>query len=97
MVKFMEYVDTIVRRHYSIQALCLAENGLGVREAAKLANALKSSKCKIVSLDVSKNDLMDEGVVAIARALKNNKTVKTLNIKDTNCVSDGFKALVEIL
>ena len=40
---------------------------------------------------------MDEGVAAIACSLKKNKALKVLNIKDTNCLSEGFKTLAEVL
>ncbi len=90
-------MEQIVKKHFSITNICLADNNLTVQEAERLATALKSSKSWITQLDVSKNELMDDGVAAIARSLKKNKALKVLNIKDTNCLSEGFKTLAEVL
>jgi Ran GTPase-activating protein (RanGAP) involved in mRNA processing and transport len=57
----------------SLQRLLLATNNLGPREAAVLAEPLEDN-CVLEYLDLSDNEIGDEGVESLAEALKEQRT-----------------------
>ena len=62
-----------------------------------MSNCLKFPWSSLVHLDLSKNELGDDGVWHLAQALWTNKKLKILNIKENNLVNEGFNELIETL
>jgi Ran GTPase-activating protein (RanGAP) involved in mRNA processing and transport len=77
--------------------LYLDNNGIGVKGAEFLSNALKGNKSlKILSLNDNKN-IQDNGMKFILEALKNNKTLNSLHIGNTGISNNSIKEFTELL
>ena len=73
---------------------------MGPNAAIYIANALSDSQCKIHTLHMGSNDIMEEGGVSIARALIGNLTITDLDLSDNQIghrsaifLADVFKGL----
>ena len=62
----------------AITELTLAANHLKDTDAQELARVLQLPTCKFLKLDVSRNDIQDEGVIALACALEVNAILTAL-------------------
>ena len=58
---------------------------------------LNEALSKIQILNLSKKNIGDKEVIALAEALKTNKTLRVINLNENNIGDDGFIALAEVL
>ncbi|WP_010298256.1 tetratricopeptide repeat protein [Candidatus Odyssella thessalonicensis] len=81
----------------TLEVLSLVKLGLNSKDAAQIAEALKSNT-SLTELNLDNNPIKDEGSKAIAEALKNNRSLQTLQITNTQTTAEGlasFGALLE--
>jgi len=63
----------------------------------ELARALASSKCRLATLWLMRNEIEDTGAVALADALKTNTSVTTIILSNNNIGDAGAAALADTL
>jgi len=82
----------------TLHGIGFRENGLGPRAAQALARVLSTNlKQGLRTLDVRGNPLGDEGVVALANALKGSDAIGHLNLAATRFGPAGAHALARLL
>ena len=81
----------------ALQELELRYNKITSQGARKLAELLQTNNTRVKKLDLSYNDLGDDGVIAIAHALRSNTTLTTLNLTRTNIGDRAALAMIEAL
>ena len=69
-----------------IECFGLRGNPIGDTGAIHLANALKTPLFTLKSLYLNICKIGDAGAKALAKSLKTNKTLKTLDLRDNNCL-----------
>ncbi|KAJ3321906.1 hypothetical protein HDV06_003772 [Boothiomyces sp. JEL0866] len=73
--------------------LCLDDCDLGVEHAEMIASMCQNT---IVELDLSRNNLADDGTAIIAKALRKNRFV-SLDLSDNHVGSEGMKSIADLL
>lgn len=73
----------------------LSDNGIDAKGAAQLADALEANS--IVHLDLSQNQLGDEGVELICMGLKQNASLRSLNLAAVDTGNLGIQAIASVL
>ncbi|KAG1703158.1 hypothetical protein DVH05_008070 [Phytophthora capsici] len=86
-----------ISKQPSLQFLKLRDASLCAEGAEKVMKALASSKIQLVELDLSGNELADEGIAAIAPLLKSQSQLKILRLDENEITSDGLKEFVAAL
>ena len=84
------------KAHLFCVGICVADTILDSKAVEFIAEALKVPGCSLISLDLSSNEISDDGVVALANALKAapRGSLRTLNVL-RNCFGvDGAKAVI---
>ena len=64
----------------AVKKLTIYKKGLGDVEATVMANLLESEKCVLETLALEANHICTDGGIAIAQALKSNKSLTKLNL-----------------
>ena len=79
-----------------VDRLDLMGRGFRAHDAQMIASWLE--RCpRPIALDITKNDIGEEGAIALATALKANSTLTSLNVADNNIGATGTKALAAVL
>ncbi|KAL4125419.1 hypothetical protein PRIC2_009004 [Phytophthora ramorum] len=86
-----------ISKQPSLQSLKLRDASLGAEGAAKVAKALANSNIQLLELDLSGNELADEGIAALAPLLKSQSLLKVLRLDENEVTSDGLKEFVVAL
>lgn len=81
----------------NLQYLKLRDASLCAEGAEKVAEALVTSKIQLLELDLSGNELADEGITALAPLLKSQSQLKVLRLDENEVTSDGLKEFVAAL
>lgn len=89
-----EQLAEAVGKQKQLQYLKLRDASLGVDGAVAVVKALVKSKIELLSLDLSGNELADEGFEAIAPLLKSQTSLKVLRLDENEVTSEGLKAFV---
>lgn len=91
-------VELVANACFSQLQICdLEGNRIGVEGAQSLATNLKDTRCTITTLILNHNQLKDEGVKEIVEALKQNTTLKCLEVQFNGITQQGFNSLYEML
>ena len=78
--------------------LDLCGMNIGDEGAKEVANLIKLDTLgRITEINLENNCIQDRGAIAIAEALKNNKTVVKLNLKSNSIGDDGAAAIIMAL
>ncbi|RLN89103.1 hypothetical protein BBJ28_00006555 [Nothophytophthora sp. Chile5] len=86
-----------ISKQTNLQILKLRDASLGAGGAEMVAKALASGKIQLVELDLSGNELMDEGIAALAPLLTSQPLLKVLRLDENEVTSDGLKQFVTAL
>ncbi|GMF15214.1 unnamed protein product [Phytophthora lilii] len=86
-----------ISKQSNLQYLKLRDASLCAEGAEKVAKALSSSKIELLELDLSGNELADEGIAALAPLLKTQSKLKVLRLDENEVTSDGLKKFVASL
>ncbi|KAF2709073.1 RNI-like protein [Pleomassaria siparia CBS 279.74] len=81
----------------SIRNIYLNGVGIGVKASAAIANYLATLHCALHSLYITNNPMGSDGVVALAKGLKQNKSLARLTIASVGMGDDGAIALCDAL
>mmetsp|Transcript_15103 Transcript_15103/g.28638 ORF Transcript_15103/g.28638 Transcript_15103/m.28638 type:complete len:266 (-) Transcript_15103:197-994(-) len=73
---------TLLRQSPSLQVVKLMDNDIGAAGGRALAGALGEPSCSLTTLSLSNNDLRDKGVLAFCQALRCNRSLTYLNLRD---------------
>ena len=96
----LEVVDIItsLSMHPNIQKIDIIGNHIEKHGCMALATLLKNSATKLQTLDLSKNDIDDEGIDALVPGLKNCISLKSLDLGNNRSITTrGWKHLATIL
>eukprot|EP00942_MAST-04A_sp_MAST-4A-sp1_P003575 g3575.t1 len=80
----------MLSKNSTLKSLLLCSNKITSGEY--IANGLKVNK-GLTNLDLSKNNLKDNGIISIASSLSQNNVLETINLSDNDCGEGGSKAL----
>lgn len=86
-----------ISKQPSLQYLKLRDALLCAEGATKVVKALASSKIQLVELDLSGNELADDGIVSLAPLLKFQSQLKVLRLDENEVTSEGLKDFVAAL
>ncbi|RLN50924.1 hypothetical protein BBJ29_009981, partial [Phytophthora kernoviae] len=86
-----------ISKQPNLQFLKLRDASLGAEGAKKVAKALASSKIQLLELDLSGNELEDEGITILAPLLKFQSKLKVLRLDENEVTSDGVIEFVAAL
>lgn len=84
-----------VRQQKQLQYLKLRDASLGSEGAELVLEALNESGIQLLELDLSGNELMDEGLAIVGSLLKSQKLLKVLRLDENEITSEGLKDFVE--
>ena len=87
-----KHISEMIKINHTIQVLDLSCN-FGDEEIAVIAKSLDNAR--ISELNVSECGITDTGAESLAAGLKNNHTIKLLDVRDTDITVDGAVALFE--
>ena len=80
-----------VGKQSHLRNLKLRDASLGLEGATKVVKALASNNIQLLVLDLSGNELEDDGVVAIASLLKSQTALKVLRLDENEITSEGLR------
>ena len=81
----------------SIAKLDLRYNYLGNDSARIIASLLEEDVSGLKHVNLDSNEIEDEGLVSICRALKKNKTLTAIGLSSNGITNDGSIALADVL
>lgn len=84
-----------VRQQKQLQYLKLRDASLGSEGAELVLEALNESGIQLLELDLSGNELMDEGLAIVGSLLKSQKSLKVLRLDENEITSEGLKDFVD--
>jgi len=89
-----EIIDAI--NHGGETHLCFKNCGLSDYDASQIAVALSQNDV-VLSLDLSRNDVTDQGAQALAEMIKTNKRLRALKLRQNQLSLEGVVAFHEAL
>ena len=91
-------IENLKKRNCTLKKLNLSYNYLGNEGCFLISDSLKNNK-SLVSLNLTGNNILNEGVVAFAYNIKSefNDTLKRINFKDNSITSNGIMQFCNIL
>lgn len=92
-----EQLAAAIGKLKQLKYLKLRDASLGVDGAVAVVKAITNSKLELVELDLSGNELADEGFEAIAPLLKSQSSLKVLRLDENEVTSAGLKSFVAAL
>lgn len=92
-----EQLAEAVGKQKQLQYLKLRDASLGADGAVGVLNAIVSNKIELLELDLSGNELADEGFEAIAPLLKSQSSLKVLRLDENEVTSEGLAVFVSEL
>ncbi|CAF1335933.1 unnamed protein product [Didymodactylos carnosus] len=81
--------------HYGI--LHLPYTDLSAKQITEIAHALKVNTTTLITLDISNNNISNEGAISIGDALKVNKTLTRLDIENNHILNEGATSIGDAL
>lgn len=84
-----------VRQQKQLQYLKLRDASLGCEGAELVLEALNESGIQLLELDLSGNELMDEGLAIVGSLLQSQKSLKVLRLDENEITSEGLKEFVD--
>lgn len=96
--KLAKYTPGVNTSHsLPLKHLYLNAVGIGIKGATAIAKWLAQESCQLNAIYASNNPLGNEGVIALAKGLKNNKTLSRLTLTSVGISDDGAIALCTAL
>ena len=91
-------IENLKKRDCTLKKLNLSYNFLGNEGCALISECLKYNK-SLVSLNLSGNNILDEGLILFANNIisKFNTTLKSINFRDNSFTSNGIRQFCNIL
>ncbi|KAM4014106.1 NACHT, LRR and PYD domains-containing protein 12-like [Anomaloglossus baeobatrachus] len=86
-----------IRNNEFLKILVLSNNHLSSPQFSDLMEALSSPDCRIVELRLALNDLPDTSCIQLASVIKNNRSLKILDLSSNRLSGPHFSYLVEAL
>lgn len=74
----------------SVERVVLTKNNIGFKGAAAFAAVLVDQKCSLRHLDLSRNNIADEGAISLAQGLARNTTLVELDLRDNDIDDAGL-------
>ncbi|MDF2965847.1 MAG: hypothetical protein K0Q51_1235 [Rickettsiaceae bacterium] len=91
----VEAIAEFLNGNSNIKFLSLNSARLDNKAAEALAKTINSTNMMV--LHIARNNISDEGVKAIAEALKENSAIVSLDLSDNNFGAEGMQALAEAI
>ncbi|XP_040267330.1 NACHT, LRR and PYD domains-containing protein 12-like isoform X7 [Bufo bufo] len=88
---------SVIRNNQSLKKLVLFSNRLSGPHFRYLMEALSSPACRIEELDLRKNGLPDTSCIQLASVIRNNQSLKILDLSDNRLSGPHFSDLMEAL
>ena len=91
-------IEHLKKKTCSLKKLNLSYNYLGNEGCSLISESLKNNK-SLISLNISGNNILNEGVIAFANNIKSeyNTTLKSISFKDNSITSNGIMQFCNIL
>jgi Ran GTPase-activating protein (RanGAP) involved in mRNA processing and transport len=70
---------------------------MGDKGVQSLSHALSVNECSLIKLDLSQNDITDEGARYLAQMLKTNRILTKLSLSNNKISDNGVKFLADAL
>jgi len=74
----------------SVEDITLTKNNIGIKGAAAFAALLVDKNCAVQHLDLARNNIANDGAIALAKGLGRNQTVVDLDLSDNNIENQGL-------
>jgi Ran GTPase-activating protein (RanGAP) involved in mRNA processing and transport len=81
----------------TLKRLSLWNNQVRDKGVQSLSNALSMNECSLIKLDLSQNDITDEGAKYLAQMLKTNRILTHLSLSNNKISDNGVKFLTDAL
>ena len=94
---FDELVNVLDKNAKQLIRLDLNDNNIGTNGCSTLAKLCCNKKCLLKNLNVSHNDINDEGIAHLAKALTQNNRLKELNLNGNAITEEGWRSLATAL
>lgn len=94
---FTKLVHHVPQNPLPLRHMYLSTVGIGVKGATAIAEFLSSPECRLDAIYAGNNPLGNEGVIALAKGLRNNKSLTRLTLPSVGMSDDGAIALCEAL
>ncbi|XP_069828856.1 NACHT, LRR and PYD domains-containing protein 3-like [Dendropsophus ebraccatus] len=88
---------SVIRNNPSLKKLVLSQNNLSGPHFSDLAEALSSPACRIEELELHSNNLPDTSCPHLASVIRNNPSLKRLDLHDNDLSGPHFSDLAEAL
>lgn len=95
--KGAEALGRVLAANKSILWLDVADNDIHESGLAFLNKTLRSAESKLATLNLQGNPLGDQGIVKLSESLRDNTTLKSLNIRNTGFQVAGAAAVARML
>ena len=86
----------VQNKENKIQTLILSNTKFTSIGAKKIASSIQYLR-HLKTLDISRNEICDDGIISISECLFSNKSLKSLYLEDCNILDGGFISLCELL
>ena len=90
-----QMVSNVSYDHCSLTAINVSNTNIDDDDVIELAK--RCNNAKIEKLDISHNNITDNGVVAIGECLKCNETLKELNLSHNKITINGMNSMLEYI
>ncbi|DBA01317.1 TPA: hypothetical protein N0F65_001822 [Lagenidium giganteum] len=86
-----------IGKQKDLQVLKLRDASLGPDGVESVMQAIADNGLQLVELDLSGNELADDGIAALARLLKTQNALRVLRLDENEITSAGLKELVDVI
>ncbi|XP_073495355.1 NACHT, LRR and PYD domains-containing protein 3-like isoform X2 [Phyllobates terribilis] len=95
---FCIQLASVIRNNRSLKTLVLSHNRLSSHQFSELVEALSSPSCTIEELRfVGNNGVLDTSCIQLASGIRNNQSLKTLDLRNNSLSGPHFGDLMEAL
>ncbi|XP_056417017.1 NACHT, LRR and PYD domains-containing protein 3-like isoform X2 [Hyla sarda] len=88
---------SVIRNNSSLKTLHLSHNRLSGPHFSDLVDALSSPDCRIETLHLNNNNLQETSCTQLASVIRNNSSLKTIDLSDNRLSGPHFRDLVDAL
>ncbi|XP_073510635.1 NACHT, LRR and PYD domains-containing protein 12-like isoform X2 [Phyllobates terribilis] len=91
------HLASVIRNNKSLKILDLSHNSLSGPHFGELMEALSTPACRIQELLLARNNLSDTSCIKLASAIRNNRSLKTLDLTGNHLYGPDYSDLMEAL